>query len=1477
MAQPAIQIIVQVKDEASAALLDIQKLGKQISDTLSKDAGKETVLKRTSKDAKQAKTDLDKTKKAAEQTGQAFKKTGSQKFTAAKEGIKQMKEDLKDLRDESKVVNATMSKLGKGLGAAIGALGLGAAINEVRQFGKAIAEVSTLVDTAVVSQENLSEAARDTSTAYGTDAVETANALYQAISGGAEAGAEANELLDVATRTAIGGVTDQATAVDGLTDVINAYGKEMSDAEQVADVMFTTMKGGKTTIGELSSSLYQAAPLAASMGVSFEELSAMMIALTKSGVPTAQAMTQVRAAMQGLAQSKDALQLFKDLGHDSAEAAIRQDGLIAALQKVQEASDGSISKMQKYLSSIEGVQAATVLTANGGQAMSEAMEDVANSTGAANKAFEKINDTLDQDFKKLVASLSALLGQLGSILEPAVRAAVQALTSVISAITEFLQENETLVSAIGTVLGAVVAAWAGFKALKLTGTIAGIAKEVLGLTEAFKGLTGIASSVIVFFTQAGGLVAGLTDAFSALKLAVVSAGKALLALVVSNPVVAGIVAIGAALTYGVTKFYEWKGAQEEAAAATALARQEQRLLREELESNMSAFEQYKDVRIQGDSEIAESSLRELNAYKEKLQGAQDYYEAQAQLIFQTQEFNDETIAAYDAAQAKADEYGAAVDNLNVVLGEMNAAANAAYIGNNALIKSFEELSADGKEVTATLKGMFAELDFQDQASALTIIQALGNGIQEMGDAFQDAIKNKTIPDLLALMDVMETEFDNGKLTITQFKNASSEILRGLFAQVGVEMQADLQELDNQFIAAFDAIIASGQAGVQELRQVIENGLNNLRTAEGLDALEQRLNTLFKQGIIEAAEYEGWLEKSKEAQAGVSEAVKQTEAALKKEQETLARLTSQIQRESSAELASIDAKIRKTQSALDVANALGNESEATRLQMQLSQQEIERANANAAAKQKVADAARENANSMAELAAVLGDEITPEMERMVENALATAEALQFEADAAEGDAEAMRDLARAKKEATQSTEEAGDAAETARVKVDGFMQVMIDHVQGWRDYLAEFGPKVVEYFNMLDEGFKKGSSSATTLSARIDNVKKELYELETSRILRVNNLAKWFQDVSIAARKTELRFLEQSSAAERLTEKLERTQYATEKQTDAWERSVDALDLLDDATLDSLKSQIESVRAASESLKSSIESTVRSLRIELADLRGELEAVEELDYAQRKAELEEQLERAEAMGDSEAIKNAREALGLAREIHDEKMDNIEEERAAEQAAAKEERANQQEELDAVSDTADTRVDGIEAGAETSSAAHGQRMAEEREYQEEVKKTGVFVSSSGGGGGSGGGSSFPRSNFAQGGPVRGPGTSTSDSILARLSHGEWVMDARTVKYWGGTMMRALQMIARGSGRGTKFKGGLPSFASGGPVSGTVAAISSDIDRVVKQAGGGTVAPDVIQVEITAGNQRVTGTYEKEDQENLLDILSGLQARA
>lgn len=76
-------------------------------------------------------------------------------------------------------------------------------------------------------------------------------------------------------------------------------------------------------------------------------------------------------------------------------------------------------------------------------------------------------------------------------------------------------------------------------------------------------------------------------------------------------------------------------------------------------------------------------------------------------------------------------------------------------------------------------------------------------------------------------------------------------------------------------------------------------------------------------------------------------------------------------------------------------------------------------------------------------------------------------------------------------------------------------------------------------------------------------------------------------------------------------------------------------------------------------------------------------------------------------------------------------------------------------------------------------------------------------------------FARVNsFATGGLVTGPGSGTSDSILARVSNGEYVNDAKTVKHFGAEFFSNLKSMARG-GVPYQSRSSIPAFADGGMV--------------------------------------------------------------
>ena len=333
-------------------------------------------------------------------------------------------------------------------------------------------------------------------------------ALYQAISAGVPR-ENALEFLEVATKAAVGGVTELETAVDGITTVMNSFGESAGDATAVSDQMFTAVRLGKTTFEELSSSLFNVAPLAASAGVGFDEITAGLARLTAQGTPTSVATTQLRAAIQALiAPSEGGAKVLEELGLSFDATTLAEEGLEGALNKLHAATGGNIEQLKAVIGSVEGVQAVLGLTGPNAEAFAGALDEVRNSTGATDAAFQTMSDTLSFRWEKTMNQVNNLLTKFGIALLPLVEGALDKVIPLIEQGAAFLSEN--MGPALAFVSEEVRRFAGGFSAL--------ISGDFLTAAEWFDSLRGPIGQGLVWFAEK---LHELTPAFEGVKAAVV--------------------------------------------------------------------------------------------------------------------------------------------------------------------------------------------------------------------------------------------------------------------------------------------------------------------------------------------------------------------------------------------------------------------------------------------------------------------------------------------------------------------------------------------------------------------------------------------------------------------------------------------------------------------------------------------------------------------------------------------------------------------------------------------------------------------------------------------------------------------------------------------------------------------------------------------------------------------------------------------
>ncbi len=305
------------------------------------------------------------------------------------------------------------------IGGATALAGLGlASLKMGMDFEKSMAEVKTLLPT--ISKEafgKMKDDVLDFSKEMGIATDKAVPALYQAISAGVPR-ENVMEFMTVASKAAIGGVTELETAVDGITSVVNAYGAETLSAQKASDIMFTGVRLGKTTFDELSASLFNVVPSAVSLGISFEEVTGSLAALTAQGIPTSVATTSLRMAFVEASKGGSKLDLaIKELAGKSFA------DLIAAGQTGNEVFQMLRESMptqafRDLFGSQEALNAILPLTGAGFESAAAAIDEAGAASGATNAAFETMEETTARKLNKAINALKVELTKLGSEVLP---------------------------------------------------------------------------------------------------------------------------------------------------------------------------------------------------------------------------------------------------------------------------------------------------------------------------------------------------------------------------------------------------------------------------------------------------------------------------------------------------------------------------------------------------------------------------------------------------------------------------------------------------------------------------------------------------------------------------------------------------------------------------------------------------------------------------------------------------------------------------------------------------------------------------------------------------------------------------------------------------------------------------------------------------------------------------------------------------
>lgn len=405
-------------------------------------------------------------------------------------------------------------------------LGLGGAVAKAADFEQAMSKVKAVASASAGDMAALRQNALQMGADTSFSALEAAGAQEDL----AKAGLFTNQII-----AAMPGVLNMAAAGDialsqaaeAATDTMKTFRMEASQIGFIGDVMAATANRTSTDIGLMTQSLKNSSAVAASVGVSLLDLSAMIGTLADQGIKGAEAGTQLKTAMLRIsAPNKDAAKQLASLGVATRDA----KGNILPIFTVLSSLEGKLAGLgtgQKadILKKIFGDDAISAINAlfNKGIAKVQAFSgELANSTGSAAETAATKLDNLKGAWEGFAGSVETLLIRIGTPLLAPLTKLTQVGTKLVNVLSMLADTDAgrtfiTLASGAAALVVVSAAVAAGLWAVSMAGAAASWALAPLGAALAALGapvwavMAIVAALVVAWKTNFGGMKTTLTE------------------------------------------------------------------------------------------------------------------------------------------------------------------------------------------------------------------------------------------------------------------------------------------------------------------------------------------------------------------------------------------------------------------------------------------------------------------------------------------------------------------------------------------------------------------------------------------------------------------------------------------------------------------------------------------------------------------------------------------------------------------------------------------------------------------------------------------------------------------------------------------------------------------------------------------------------------------------------------------------------
>lgn len=368
------------------------------------------------------------------------------------------------------------------------------AINMAKDFEFSMSKIEGLAGIPGNTIGQWSTALKEMSVQTGVAPTKLAESLYYVASAGFKTD-EALKITEASAKAAATGMGEAASVADMLVSALNAYKSSGLTAARAMDIFTAAVREGKIEPEAFATTLGSVLPIAAEAGVSLDQVTAAMAAMSLSGASAANAATYLRNVLQKLMDpSVEVEKKLNEMGttSEALRQSLAEQGLMSTLLKLRELTAKYGETMFDLFPNIRALIAALNLTGQNLEYNEKVFKAVLESTGDFNKAFEVASKTMQFQWNQALAASKVALIELGEAIGKIILPFIQRLVKSLQNLTTWFTSLHASTQKLIVTITAIVAALGPLALLSsaLIYTFTGLASIIGGLITNFIKLAG---------------------------------------------------------------------------------------------------------------------------------------------------------------------------------------------------------------------------------------------------------------------------------------------------------------------------------------------------------------------------------------------------------------------------------------------------------------------------------------------------------------------------------------------------------------------------------------------------------------------------------------------------------------------------------------------------------------------------------------------------------------------------------------------------------------------------------------------------------------------------------------------------------------------------------------------------------------------------------------------------------------------------